>query len=198
MVSLALVYSHWGDAQTWTQNPGSLYFHNTVLDRKPIVVTSPPPYRTCRDLIFFSLYARIFHCLRLVSGCSSLEEYASAVTFEQLCQHAGEIIAKFANPSVVAELREARKDRPDTDGDMTFENAVLFLQDALLMRAFTDTIKRGDSGQILVILKVLALSFRGTNRTKYAHETLHLIHNIEHVWPAKLRYGSHYITSLYL
>ncbi|THG92899.1 hypothetical protein EW026_g8172 [Hermanssonia centrifuga] len=218
MVAVGAAFeSHWGSPQSWTQNPGSLYFHNTVLDRKPIVVTSPPPYRTCRDLIFVSLYARVFHCLRLVAGCESLEEYSKLVTFDELSCHAEEIVDQFANPSLVSDLRNLRQQEvkdsaetaavsidatsnlldvlmgpapspaPVTEGDMILENAMLFLQDAILLRDFTDAIKTGDSERIVLILKVFALSFRGAGRTKYAHEMLHLIHNIEHVWPKDLR-----------
>lgn len=56
------------------------------------------------------------------------------------------------------------------------------------MREFTDAIKGGYSGRIIRTLKVLALMYRGSGRTKYAHELLHLIHNLTHVWPKPLRY----------
>jgi len=71
---------------------------------------------------------------------------------------------------------------------MVFENASLFLRDGLISRTFTDAIKCGDSGIVVLVLKVWALSFRGSGRTKYAHEMLHLIHNLEHLWPKPLRW----------
>jgi len=74
-----------------------------------------------------------------------------------------------------------------TEGDMIFKNAVLFLRDALISRKFTDSVKCGDSGHIVLVLKIWALSFCGSGRTKYTHEMLHLIHNIEHVWPKSIR-----------
>ena len=40
----------------------------------------------------------------------------------------------------------------------------------------------------MLVLKIWAFSFRGNGRTKYAHEMLHLIHNIKHVWPKETRY----------
>lgn len=72
---------------------------------------------------------------------------------------------------------------PGTSGDMVFENAVLFNRDALIMREFNDAIKAGDSGRIKLSLKTLVAYYRGSGRTKYAHETLHVLHNLEHVWP---------------
>jgi hypothetical protein len=68
-------------------------------------------------------------------------------------------------------------------GDQIFENASLLLRDALISREFTDSIKAGDSGRLILILEVLALSFRGNGRSKDAYEMLHLIHNLTHVWP---------------
>lgn len=71
------------------RSPGSLAWHNTCLERIPIVLTSLPSFRVCRDLIMVSLYARILHCLLLVSEEESLED-------------------KFANADRVQELREPR------------------------------------------------------------------------------------------
>jgi hypothetical protein len=71
---------------------------------------------------------------------------------------------------------------------MVFENAVLFLRDALISREFSDAVKAGDSGRVVLVLKTWALSFRGNGRTKYAYEMLHLIHNLTSVWSPATRY----------
>ncbi|KAJ7813694.1 hypothetical protein B0H14DRAFT_2852382 [Mycena olivaceomarginata] len=73
-------------------------------------------------------------------------------------------------------------------GDMVLENGILFLRDALLTREFADAIKAGDSGRVLVILRMWAFCYRGNGRTKYAHEMLHLLHNLICVWTKELRY----------
>ncbi|KAI0727174.1 hypothetical protein C8Q72DRAFT_782214, partial [Fomitopsis betulina] len=187
------------------RNPGSLAFHNNLLDRKPIVLSSLPSFRECRDLAFVSLYSRVLHCLELVSETEDLSDYAAHVDFNQLKAHAAEIVTRFADGKTVdrlrtaraAELRErekqgesaARASEADTGtgGDMVFENAVLLLCDALILRLLTDCIKCGDSGRVLLGLKVLALYYRGCGRTKYAQEVLFLIHNFKHVWPEPLR-----------
>ncbi|CAA7269639.1 unnamed protein product [Cyclocybe aegerita] len=187
--------THWGKPSAGTQNPGCLAFHNTVLQRKPITITSPPPFRTCRDLIFVSLYARVLHCLLLVSKKASLKECLEDLTWAQLELYSTEILKKFGSADIVSELRQKRKqaaaklttETPVHDGDMVFENAVLFFRDALLSREFTDAVKSGDSGRVLLVLKTWALSFRGSGQTKYAHEMLHLIHNLTHVWPREIR-----------
>jgi len=98
--------------------------------------------------------------------------------------HAHQIQETYGNPEIVEELRwkrkqskEKSKDGKVTQGDMVYENAVLFLRDALISCEYTDAIKAGDSGRVLLLLKMWALSFRGNGHTKYAYEMLHVIHN---------------------
>ncbi|KII93222.1 hypothetical protein PLICRDRAFT_100248 [Plicaturopsis crispa FD-325 SS-3] len=129
-------------------------------------------------------------------------------------EHATKIVDKYASSAVVADMRWRRQAQTNAAaanplaepsvpaGDMVFENAILFLRDALISREFTDAIKCGDSGRVVLVLKTWAIGFRGSGRTKYAHEMLHLwkpngkvvighgynlCHNISHVWPKGLR-----------
>ncbi|KAH9921532.1 uncharacterized protein BXZ73DRAFT_91794 [Epithele typhae] len=200
-----------------TLNPASISFFNSVLGRKPIFLSSLPPYRTCRDLIFTSLTAAVLSCLKTLTNVDDLEQLASELTFEELEAHALEIHQRF-DINTVTILREERnaqvedrldehkrvleaagksdKDELDSPfnplvnlntGDMVYENTVLFLRDALLLREFDDAIRAGCSGRILRTLKVLAFAYRGLGRTKYAHEVLHLVHGLTTVWPERLR-----------
>ncbi|KAF4613503.1 hypothetical protein D9613_007562 [Agrocybe pediades] len=82
-------------------------------------------------------------------------------------------------------MKDSRK-KP-TQGDMVFENAVLFLRDALISRLFTDAVKSGDSGVVVLVLKAWALGFRGNGRTKYAHEMLHIIHHLTNILTPEIR-----------
>lgn len=201
--------THWGKPNTGARNPGSLWFHNTRLDRLPITTTSLPTFRVCRDLVFVSLYSRVLHCLLVVSNCKSFDEYAVKFTsWENLVTHAQQIYETYANSETVEDLRWKRKQEEEahsdmaeaaekespSEGDMVFENALLFMRDALISREFTDAVKAGDSGRVVLVLKAWALSFRGNGRTKYAHEMLHLIHNLENVWNEETRYVDHLIT----
>ena len=195
--ALGTLLTHFGQPNTISQNPWTLGFHNGRIDRLPITLTSLPTYRTSRDLIFVSLYARVLHCLLLVSKCGSLEEYGLKVNkWETLVEHATKILENYANAALVEELRSERaeslEDKEEgakpTKGDAVFKNAALFMRDALVSREFNDAIKAGDSGRVMLVLKIWALSFRGNGRTKYAYEMLHLIHNLTHIWPEKIRY----------
>lgn len=103
----ACLETHWGLSEANARDPGSLSFHNTVADRKPIVLTSPPPYRTCRDLIYVSLYARLLHCLELVSELK-VADYAATATFDDLQRHVQEIYDRFVDSSIVDRLRNGK------------------------------------------------------------------------------------------
>jgi hypothetical protein len=157
-----------------------------------------------------SLYARVLHCLLLISGKDSLDTYASSInSWTTIVDHAKAIYTGYADPDRVQELREQRipdERKRDADakaankgkkvegslphvkkGDMVFENAILFMRDALLTREFTDAVKAGDSGRVVNILRLWAFSYRGSGRSKYAHEMLHLLHNLICVWTKELR-----------
>ncbi|KAF9477171.1 hypothetical protein BDN70DRAFT_948601 [Pholiota conissans] len=179
---LGTLLTHFGKPDTGSRDPNSLWYENTRLDRLPITTTSLPPFRKCRDLLFVSLSARVLHCLLLISKCGSLEEYLIKFTkWEQLVTHATMIFEQFASSSRVQELRGSGK------GDMVLENAILFMRDALISREFTDAVKAGDSGRVVLVLKTWALSYRGNGRTKYAYEMLNLIHHLTKIWPKGIR-----------
>ncbi len=103
-----LLTTHFGVSSI--QSPGSLAFHNTCLDRIPIVLSSLPSFRVSRDLILVSLYARVLHCLLLVSGTDSIKEYTEKFTsLDDLRKHSQEIFDVYANADHVEELREPRQ-----------------------------------------------------------------------------------------
>ncbi|OJT07079.1 hypothetical protein TRAPUB_2111 [Trametes pubescens] len=194
-----ILETHWGDPTLGVRDPASLSSHNGTLHRKPIVLSSVPPYRTCRDLVFVSLYGRVLHCLELVSSCS-INEYPGKMDFKQLRTHAEEIIDNYADTSKIEAAASGEADgradnsgaaEPDANepphGDPVFRNAMLFLRDSLILRHFADVIKSGTSDHLVTVLKLWALGFRAMGRVKYAHELLHLLHNLTHVWPAELR-----------
>jgi hypothetical protein len=181
-----IIVTHLGLTNRDRKNPASLAAHNNFLQRKPIILTSLPPFQMCRDLIFVSLYARVLHCLLLVSKKATLQDYAKDLTWEKLKADASTVVDQFADTATVLQLRTEREN-DNALGDMVFENAVLFMRDSLLLHEFTNAVKCGDSGRVVLVLKVWARSFRGQGRLKYAQEVLYFLHNITHVWPPSLR-----------
>lgn len=166
-------------------NPASLASHNAILGRLPISIKSPPPFRVTQDLIFHSLYARILHCCLLVSNSTDLADFANKVdSFDALKAYAQKLMTTYLNPIVLHTSRAT-----DETKDDVFESGILFLRDALILRQFTHAIKHGDSGRVLLTLRVFAFACRGNGRSKYAHELLFVIHNMTSVWPESLRYA---------
>ncbi len=188
-IAFGTLETHWGNPSLGQNDPGSLSFHETVLNRKPIILSSLPPYRTCCELVLVSLYARVLYCLEVITK-SRLEDYGKKVTFCQLEIDATVILDRFASGSVVDKLcTEHGTTEAGTlpAGDMVYENAILMLRDGLIMQEFSDAIKCGNSGRIILSLQTLALYYCGSGRTKYAYEILVLCHNLKHVWPKPLR-----------
>lgn len=190
---------HFGKPTANVHNPASLSYHNTVLERKPFSLTSLPPVLVSRSLINVSLIARILHCLSLTVGCSLdaytviLAELGTDNDLEQswvcLVSDATKIYDKYASARTVHQLRAARKIAlpGEKSGYMVYENALLYLRDALNIRELISATKRGDPGAIMLVLKVFALSFRGSGRVQYAFEALSLIHHVQKIWPTPLR-----------
>jgi hypothetical protein len=107
--------------------------------------------------------------------------------------------AKAQRKSAGSNQPAPKKDSPPhiRKGDMVFENAILFIRDALLTREFADDIKVGDSGLVVLILKQFVFTYRGNGRTKYAHEMLHVLRNIVNVWSDELRCESYFFKHVY-
>ncbi|KAG8724309.1 hypothetical protein FRC09_020301 [Ceratobasidium sp. 395] len=204
---------HFGKPASGIHNAGSLYYHNRLLERKPIALNSPIHYTQARNLISVSLIARVLHRLTLVTSCASIEEYARhsfeidvgyddsiretghdgsnlPPSWSQLVEEATKIYDRYAITRTVEALRRARRfasPAPDA-GDMVYENAFLFMRDMLnLQEIHSAQVKRGDSGRIVLALKTYALSFRGAGRSHYAKKTLNILHHVQKVWPAPLR-----------
>jgi hypothetical protein len=79
-----IIVTHLGLTNWDCRNSASLAAHNNILQCKPIILTSLPPFQTCRDLIFISLYTCVLHCLLLVSNKASLQKYFKDLTWEKL------------------------------------------------------------------------------------------------------------------
>ena len=123
-----------------------------------------------------------------MSGNLSLEENTKGLTWEKLKEDATHVVDQYTDTDIMYELRKERRRNSNKHGDMVYENAVLFMHDALLLHEFTDAIKYGDSGRVILVLKVWVHSFRGQGQIKYMQEVLYLLHNLTHVWPPSLRY----------
>ncbi|KAG9076900.1 hypothetical protein FRC06_009225 [Ceratobasidium sp. 370] len=115
-------------------NPGSLSAHNTLLGRRPIVISSPPKFRDAMDLITVSLHARILCTLPLAAGKKNMEEYMHTLaqldglkprdfkkSYEQLKSDIRKQMKLYADVKVAARLRKERE-AADKSADATSPN----------------------------------------------------------------------------
>jgi hypothetical protein len=190
-----IVEIFWSNNKT-TTNPSSLLFQNTLLKGKPIVLSSMPPYCISCDLKMVSLYAWILSLLPKIGGTSNIEQYAQnlinlgtgqmdlSTSWSQCRKDARTLISCYASTGPLAESHKQNEAAGiSTKADMVFRHSVLFLRDSLHLRAFLNTVKHGDSGLIIPVLKTWALAFRGSGHLKYVYEMLVFIHCYTHVWP---------------
>ncbi|KAG8699819.1 hypothetical protein FRC08_005090 [Ceratobasidium sp. 394] len=197
---IGFLLTHFGNPAAGIHNPGSLSYHNSLIEQKLITLSSLPPFKTSRALIDVSLIASVLHCLTLVSECSTVEEYMEKLTtiiesanldqaWAQLVADATEVFDRYTNIHTVERLRNERALAKPSEkvGNMIYENAILFMWEGLNIRELTTSTKWGNLGCILNVCKVFALLFRGSGHLKYANEMLTLIHHATTVWPLTLR-----------
>ncbi|KAG9076290.1 hypothetical protein FS749_011947 [Ceratobasidium sp. UAMH 11750] len=123
MTATALILEGFWGLPSSEANPASLWAHNTLLGRRKIVLTSPPPFRHALDLVMVSLYGRIFHTLPLAAGVDDLKSYTDRllqldgpkpknlkVSWEQLKRDVHRQLTVFADPRVASHLRKQRED----------------------------------------------------------------------------------------
>ncbi|KAG8727284.1 hypothetical protein FRC10_006261, partial [Ceratobasidium sp. 414] len=123
MTAVALLLENFWGLPSSEANPASLWVHNTLLGRKKIVLTSPPPFRTALDLSMVSLYSRVLVTLPLAAGEKDLEAYAHTLakldgpnpkdrkrSWAQLKSDAKKQLNLYANRKVAARLRRERED----------------------------------------------------------------------------------------
>ena len=178
----------------WSSYYGCLAFHDTHLYCAPIILTSLPIFQVCHDLYspsYMPAYFTAYYWYLVQSLLKSTLPLLTHGTYfkathKQYSNNTPTHTLSLTCSLSVTEL-SALLPMPlvpyQQKGIMIFENAVLFLCHALISREFNDFVKCGDSGRIVLVLKIWALSFRGSGHTKYTRKMLHLIHNIEHVWP---------------
>ena len=102
-----LLETHFGKPHAGNQSPGGLAYHNTCLNRLPIVLSSLPSFSIAQDLVMVSLYARVLHCLLFVSGKATLDDYLESVkSWDTVHSHAILIYKHYANADFVQEMHK--------------------------------------------------------------------------------------------
>lgn len=90
------------------------------------------------------------------------------------------ILLKFVDPGLAEEA--LTQTAPDQAGDHVFAQSVLFMRDALIFCVFEDSIRHGDPGMVLKVIKFWIYAFRGAGCTNYTRESL----NVTLTWAYEL------------
>lgn len=71
--------------------------------------------------------------------------------------------------------------------DKAYENAILFMQQAMVIRIFLYACRIGDSGVVVDCISVFAAWFQATGKYNYARETIHLKACLTKLWTVEFR-----------
>src|SRR6202022_4990552 len=96
---------------------------------------------------------------------------------EGLCQTNGTTNWRKASKEVetllshLSHVGQWRK-QPESERDLAFENAVLFIQHAMMYRDLSEAIRSGDSGRIEHCLQFLTFWYQAWDENNYARKKL--------------------------
>lgn len=96
---------------------------------------------------------------------------------------AAEIERIFAEDEATAAKYPGLKER-----DPVYENSILFMRDAFVLREYAQARKNGDSGRIAKCIEYWCLFFLGSTWNKnYSKDTLHMVVCLKKVWGPRLK-----------
>jgi hypothetical protein len=77
--------------------------------------------------------------------------------------------------------------RTEHERDRTYENAILFMQQAMVVRIFLHACRIGDSGVVVDCISIFLVWFQATGKHNYARETIHMKACLSKLWSAEFR-----------
>jgi hypothetical protein len=83
--------------------------------------------------------------------------------------------------------RKIERDLTGPKRDIVNENALLFLQCALVYQDFHEACRDGFSGRVEKCIELFALMFQGTKFRHYAADCLHLVACLKHIWKPEFK-----------
>ncbi|KLO04322.1 hypothetical protein SCHPADRAFT_897121 [Schizopora paradoxa] len=174
--SWALLGIHRGSLK----DPGSLQYAADLLHHSR-VGSDRPDYYTLTSLFDKVLKANILTCWRLECGFDTLEAFAASnPSDDDLIQKAGFILDKYASDEGLQTY--AHEGDPDKE-DSLLCNTILLNRDLLLLHELDNAISAGDFGRVENMIGPILFTFCGAGCTNYTGELLHLVQNLNIVWP---------------
>ncbi|KAJ3912762.1 hypothetical protein F5877DRAFT_53531 [Lentinula edodes] len=179
-----VINEHWGKPNSpW---PGSLWWeHTNLLRRKPISAgwqsKKAAPWKPTHELIQISLAGHILDAFRLHCGNSNFNHWASQATLDDLNAVSKKVYANLFSSAGYEKQREM--DQPDT----VLMNNILYNRDALRYWLLVKSIKAGDIGRVVLVLRIWMLMMR-TPKTmpRYANAIFETLGRLQQ-YPERLR-----------
>jgi hypothetical protein len=150
-------------------------------------------YHSCRDLVDHLLSGYIVAWITNRFECTSVAELAERLAsrpgnpesigpdiLSAAIEYLGQLITHYFE---VHYLRRG----DDDERDRTYENAILFMQQAMVVRIFLHACRIGDSGIVVDCVSVFAVWFQATGKYNYARETIHIKACLAKLWSAEFR-----------
>lgn len=146
--------------------------------------TNVKDFRACLDLFDTILDGYILGNLAAECGAPSMTDFVTSlpdIPPERLDTAVRTLSDRLCDYMLVHNLRSGAAEAPDKR-DTQHENHLLFMQQGLVMRNFTNAMKHGDSGMVQECLTYFTIWFQATRKHNYAFETIHLTACIKRLW----------------
>src|ERR1700738_1329667 len=140
-------------------------------------------FRACDAFLNHVLDGYILAFLCTYSGVDTMEGLCQSIETTNWRHTIKEVETLLSHLSHVGQWRK----QPESERDLAFENAVLFIQHAMMYRDLSEAIRSGDSGRIEHCLQFLTIWYQASDEHNYARETIHLIACLRALWSQDLR-----------
>ncbi|KAL0569038.1 hypothetical protein V5O48_012934 [Marasmius crinis-equi] len=176
---------HWGEPNSkW---PGSLWWeHTQLLKRKAISAgwqtKKAAPWKPTHELIQMSLAAHVLDGFRIYCGHVNFQLWATKSTFDEFNR-----VAKLVYENLFTSAAHAEQAHATGGKDIVLMNNILYNRDALLYWLLVTSIKTGNIGRVVLVLRVWMVMMR-TPKTMpcYANAIFETLGRIQE-YPEKLR-----------
>ena len=139
-------------------------------------------FRACQSFLDHLLDGHILAALGAELGAENWEELQIKLKYENWRKLIEKVEAKFSERLLVWTWREKEMDTRD----LVHENAVLFLQHGLIYRGFTEALKTGDSGRVVLYLKHFTIWLHNNDKKislpLYRNELINIIACLTHAF----------------
>ncbi|KAJ8089838.1 hypothetical protein PM082_018414 [Marasmius tenuissimus] len=180
-----VINEHWGKPNSkW---PRSLWWeHTQLLKRKPITAgwqtKKATPWKQSHELIQMSLAAHILDGFRIYCQHDDFNEWARKASLDDF-----NIVTKRAHDSLFTSAAYYEQSKVLTGQDIVLMNNILYNRDALMYWLLVTSIKAGNIGRIVLVLRIwMAMMRTPKTMPRYANAIFETLGHLQE-YPEELR-----------